>query len=143
MALKNQYLIDLLETVKKRNAGGKSMSKQLVSGKHRLRNTYWALVGAASAMILSVQPVMAETIWDRFSTIMRDIYGQLVGISTIVAVTVAAIALLVRMVSRNQRAVDEATSWLKRVVVTWIILNTLGFIVAYLQPLIAGGQYTG
>ena len=77
------------------------------------------------------------------STIMRDIYGQLVGISTIVAVTVAAIALLVRMVSRNQRAVDEATSWLKRVVVTWIILNTLGFIVAYLQPLIAGGQYTG
>ena len=65
------------------------------------------------------------------------------GISTIVAVTVAAIALLVRMVSRNQRAVDEATSWLKRVVVTWIILNTLGFIVAYLQPLIAGGQYTG
>lgn len=75
-------------------------------------------MGAASAMILSVQPVMAETIWDRFSTIMRDIYGQLVGISTIVAVTVAAIALLVRMVSRNQRAVDEATSWLKRVVVT-------------------------
>ncbi len=119
------------------------MSKQLVPGKHRLRNTYWSLVGAASAMILSVQPVMAETIWDRFSTIMRDIYGQLVGISTIVAVTVAAIALLVRMVSRNQRAVDEATSWLKRVVVTWIILNTLGFIVAYLQPLIAGGQYTG
>ena len=107
------------------------MSKQLVSGKHRLRNTYWSLVGAASATILSVQPVMAETIWDRF------------GISTIVAVTVAAIALLVRMVSRNQRAVDEATSWLKRVVVTWIILNTLGFIVAYLQPLIAGGQYTG
>lgn len=105
------------------------MSKQLVSGKHRLRNTYWSLVGAASATILSVQPVMAETIWDRFSTIMRDIYGQLVGISTIVAVTVAAIALLVRMVSRNQRAVDEATSWLKRVVVTWIILNTLGFTV--------------
>lgn len=86
------------------------MSKQLVSGKHRLRNTYWSLVGAASATILSVQPVMAETIWDRFSTIMRDIYGQLVGISTIVAVTVAAIALLVRMVSRNQRAVDEATA---------------------------------
>ena len=88
-------------------------------------------------------PVLAETIWDRFSSIMQDIYGQVVAISTIVAVTVAAIALIVRMVSRNQRAVDEATSWLKRIVVTWIVLNTLGFIVAYLQPLIAGGQYTG
>ena len=119
------------------------MSKLLVSGKRRLRKAYWAMVGVASVLIVSVQPVMAETIWDRFSTIMQDIYGQLVGISTIVAVTMAAIALLVRMISRNQRAVDEATSWLKRVVVTWIILNTLGFIVAYLQPLIAGGQYTG
>lgn len=119
------------------------MSKQLASGKRRLRELYWSLVGMASALILSFQPVMAETIWDRFSTIMRDVYGKLVGISTIVAVTVAAIALLIRMISRNQRAVDEATSWLKRVVITWIVLNTLGFIVAYLQPLIAGGQYGG
>ena len=115
------------------------MSKQLVSGGQRIRKAYWALVGIACAMILTVQPVMAETIWDRFSSIMQDVYGQLVAISTIVAVTVAAIALIVRMVSRNQRAVD---SWLKRIVVTWIVLNTLGFIVAYLQPLIAGGQYT-
>lgn len=109
----------------------------------KLRTAYWSLVGAASAMLITVQPVMADTIWDRFSTIMKDIYGQLVGISTIVAVTAAAIALLVRMISRNQRAVDEATSWLKRIVVTWIVLNSLGFIVAYLQPLIAGGNYTG
>ena len=99
--------------------------------------------GCGLRLLLSVRPVLAETIWDRFSSIMQDIYGQVVAISTIVAVTVAAIALIVRMVSRNQRAVDEATSWLKRIVITWIVLNTLGFIVAYLQPLIAGGQYTG
>ena len=55
-------------------------------------------------LLLSVRPVLAETIWDRFSSIMQDIYGQVVAISTIVAVTVAAIALIVRMVSRNQRA---------------------------------------
>lgn len=119
------------------------MAKQLVSGKRRIREAYWSLVGIVSALVLSVQLVMAETIWDRFSAIMRDVYGQLVAISTIVAVTVAAIALIVRMISRNQRAVDEATSWLKRIIVTWIVLNTLGFTVAYLQPLIAGGQYTG
>ena len=119
------------------------MSKQLVSGRARIKEVYRSFVGVACATILSIQPVLADTIWDRFSAIMRDVYGQLVGISTIVAVTVAAIALIVRMVSRNQRAVDEATSWLKRIVITWIVLNSLGFIVAYLQPLIAGGQYTG
>ncbi len=119
------------------------MVKQQKKGRKRLAIAYWSLVGAASAVILSVQPVFADTIWDRFSKIMKDVYGQVVGISTIVAVTVAAIALVVRMVSRNQKAVDEATAWLKRIVITWIILNSLGFIVAYLQPLISGGKYNG
>ncbi len=117
------------------------MVNQFKSG--RLQTAYWSLVGIMSAAIVSVQPVMADTIWNRFSTIMKDVYIQLVTISTIVAVTVAAIALIVRMVSRNQRAVDEATSWLKRIIITWIVLNSLGFVVAYLQPLISGGNYTG
>lgn len=118
------------------------MVKQL--GKNgMLQTAYWSLIGMVSAALVSVQPVMADTIWERFSTIMRDVYGEIVAISTIVAVTVAAIALVVRMVSRNQRAVDEATSWLKRIVITWIVLNSLGFVVAYLQPLISGGNYTG
>lgn len=119
------------------------MVKQLKKGREHLKTAYWSLVGMACVTLISLQPVMADTIWDRFSKIMKDVYGQLVGISTIVAVTAAAIALIVRMVSRNQRAVDEATSWMKRIVVTWIVLNSLGFIVAYLQPLIAGGNYTG
>lgn len=119
------------------------MASQIKKGRQYLKNGYWAMVGALSAMIISLQPVMADTIWDRFSAIMRDVYGQLAGISTIVAVTAAAVALLVRMISRNQRAVDEATSWIKRIVVAWVVLNSLGFIVAYLQPLVSGGQYTG
>ena len=124
------------------------MVKAIAKGREKLSNAYWSAVGMASAVMLTVHPVMATaagtgTIWARFSTILQDVYGQIVAISTIVAVTVSAIALLVRMISRNQRAVDEATSWLKRIVVTWIILNSLGFIVAYLQPLIQGGNYGG
>ena len=126
------------------------MVKTLARGKQYLTDAYWSAVGMASAAMLTLQPVLATgtgtgtaTIWNRFSTILKDVYGQVVAISTIVAVTVAAIALLVRMISRNQRAVDEATNWLKRIVVTWIILNSLGFVVAYLQPLIQGGNYSG
>ena len=107
---------------------------------------YWTLVAVIMALIVCIEPTLAaepETIWDRFSTIMRDFYGKIVAISTIVAVTMASVALIVRMVSRNQKAVDEATAWLKRIVITWIILNSLGFIVAYLQPLITGGNYVG
>ena len=111
--------------------------------KERAVRGYWSIVGIVSALILSLQPVLADDIWSRFSTIMKDVYGELVGISTIVAVTAAAVALLIRMISRNQRAVDEATSWLKRIIVTWLVLNTLGFAVASLQPLIQGGMYNG
>ncbi len=111
--------------------------------KERAVRGYWSIVGIVGALILSLQPVLADDIWSRFSTIMKDVYGELVGISTIVAVTAAAVALLIRMISRNQRAVDEATSWLKRIIVTWLVLNTLGFAVAYLQPLIQGGMYNG
>ena len=91
------------------------MVKKLRLGGTQIKSAYWSLVGMASAMIFSMHPVMAATIWDRFSAIMQDIYGQIVAISTIVAVTVGAIALIIRMVSRNQRAVDEATQWLKRI----------------------------
>ena len=126
------------------------MVKTLARGKQYLTDAYWSAVGMASAAMLTLQPVLATgtgtgtgTIWNRFSTILKDVYGQVVAISTIVAVTVAAIALLIRMISRNQRAVDEATNWLKRIVVTWIILNSLGFVGAYLQPLFQGGNYSG
>ena len=125
------------------------MVKKLKAGSSRLRVIYWSAVGMLSRILIFPQLVLAadkgggDTIWNRFSTIMKDVYGEIVGISTIVGVTAAAIALIVRMISRNQRAVDEATSWLKRIVVTWIVLNSLGFIVAYLQPLIAGGSYKG
>ncbi len=106
------------------------------------RMLYWSLVALAAALMLSLQPVFAATIWETFSSIMKDIYGKLLGVSTIIAVTAATVALLVRMISRNQRAVDEASSWLKRIIVTWLILNTLGFVIAYLTPFIQGGQYT-
>ena len=122
--------------------GDQTLEKHSTRTKKRLGKWYWTIVGSIMLVMVSLQPVFAaDTIWTRFSDIMRDVYSQLLGISTIVAVTVAAIALIVRMISRNQRAVDEATSWLKRIVITWIVLNSLGFIIAYLQPLVAGGQY--
>ena len=59
--------------------------------KERAVRGYWSIVGIVSALILSLQPVLADDIWSRFSTIMKDVYGELVGISTIVAVTAALI----------------------------------------------------
>ena len=147
---KNASKVDHLPAFKggffdaKINKEDTNMSKALAL-KDRISTGYWSLVAMGISMLLSLQPVLAavdNTIWTKISQVMKDVYGQLLGISTIVAVTAAAIALLVRMISRNQRAVDEATTWLKRILITWLILNTLGFIIAYLQGYIDGGRYS-
>lgn len=118
--------------------------KQVEGKKGVAAIVYWCVVSVGMAVLISLKLVFAAEIdiWTRVSNIMRELYGEMVAISTIIAVTVASVALIIRMVSRNQRAVDEATAWLKRIVFTWLIINSLGFLVGFLQPLIAGGNYT-
>ena len=82
------------------------------------------------------------TIWTKASDIMKDVYTQVLAISTIAAVVTASVALLLMNFSRNDRSVSESRSWLKRIIITWAILNSLGFIMAYVTPFFAGGQYT-
>lgn len=82
------------------------------------------------------------TIWTKASEIMQDVYTQILSISTIAAIVTAAIALLLMNFSRSGRTVDESRAWLKRIVISWIILNGLGFIMAYITPFFQGGQWT-
>ena len=93
--------------------------------------------------VLLFQPAFAtDTLWSKASELMKDVYTQILGISTIAAVVTAAVALLMMNFSRSGRTVDESRAWLKRIVITWIILNSLGFIMAYITPFFAGGKYT-
>lgn len=87
-------------------------------------------------------PASATTIWEKASEVMKDVYSQVLAISTIAAVVTAAVALLLMNFSRSGRTVDESRAWLKRIIITWIILNSLGFIMSYVTPFFSGGQYT-
>ena len=92
--------------------------------------------------MFSTRAFAADTIWTKASAIMQDVYTQILGISTIAAVVTAAIALLLMNFSRSGRTVDESRAWLKRIVITWAILNSLGFIMAYVTPFFSGGTWT-
>ena len=82
------------------------------------------------------------TIWTKASEIMQDVYTQILSISTIAAIVTAAFALLLMNFSRSGRTVDESRAWLKRIIISWAILNGLGFIMAYVTPFFQGGQWT-
>jgi len=93
--------------------------------------------------LLSAQPIYANNIWDKANVMFKDVYDNIVKISTGGAVVVAAIATFLTMFSKNGRTVDEARSWRMRAAIAWAIINGLGFIVAYLIPLFQGGQWNG
>ena len=72
-----------------------------------------------TTLIYTAEPVLGATIWEK-----------------------AAIALLMMNFSRSGRTVDESRAWLKRIIITWAIINGLGFIMAYITPFFEGGQWT-
>ena len=91
----------------------------------------------------NVQPVLASNMWDKANEIMKDVYNQIVLISPIAAVVTSSVALLLMNFSKPGKTVDESRAWLNRIIITWAILNGLGFIMAYITPFFAGGTYSG
>ena len=116
------------------------------SGRCRKANIGSALFTGFAAV--SMLPLMAgtalaaDTIWTKASEIMKDVYTQILGISTIAAIVTASIALLLMNFSKSGKTVDESRAWLKRIIITWAILNSLGFIMAYVTPFFSGGTWT-
>ncbi len=106
------------------------------------RILYTGFLGASLTPLLCQSAFAADTLWTKASEVMKDVYTQILGISTIAAIVTAAVALLMMNFSRSGRTVDESRAWLKRIVITWIILNSLGFIMSYITPFFSGGQWT-
>ena len=110
-------------------------------GPNFARALYTGYLGICLSVCL-MMPASAATIWEKASEIMQDVYTQILTISTIAAIVTASVALLMMNFSRSGRTVEESRAWLKRIIITWVILNGLGFIMAYITPFFSGGQWT-
>ena len=64
----------------------------------------------------------------------QDVYSQIIAISTIAAVVCASVALLLMNFSRSDRTVQESRSWLKRIIISWAILNGLLGVLVFTAP---------
>lgn len=78
-------------------------------------------------------PVYASDIFATAKNAMQTVYTDVAGIATVAAVVCAAVCLFLMNFSKSGRTVDESRSWLKRIVVCWAALMTLGAIVTYLE----------
>ena len=105
------------------------------------RILYMTFLTVCMFTCFSQQAVAATNVWQKAEEIMKDVYNQILLISTIAAVVTASIALLMMNFSKSGKTVDESRAWLKRIIITWAILNGLGFIVSDITPFFAGGKW--
>lgn len=109
-------------------------------------NSSLIIIGLVAFMyifMLQTDTVFAADMWTKAETIMKDVYGKIVGISTIAAIVTASVALLLMNFSKSGKTVEESRAWLKRIAISWVILNSLGFILAYVTPFFSDGTWNG
>jgi len=129
--------------MKSKVEGIRAKIREKVDALDKGRALYTAFILPSAMTLLPTTAFAAnDTIWTKASEIMKDVYSQVLGISTIAAIVTASIALLLMNFSKTGKTVDESRAWLKRIIITWAILNSLGFIMAYVTPFFQGGQWT-
>ena len=119
----------------------------VLPGKKKFRIPYQNIVMSVAAFAyfftLQTNQVLATDMWTKAESIMKDVYGKILGISTIAAIVTASVALLLMNFSKSGKTVDESRAWLKRIAISWVILNGLGFILAYVTPFFSDGKWNG
>lgn len=111
----------------------------------KLPKAYTATLMAFVMVVYSAQATHAATslatfdMFDKVKEVMGSLYTAILAISTGAALLITLIALLFRMFATNPRTIETATMWIKRVIVTWIFINVLGFIFTFLKDLTSDG----
>ena len=98
---------------------------------------------AIGVLLMTAVPVYADDIFATAKNAMQTVYTDVAGIATVAAVVCAAVCLFLMNFSKSGRTVDESRSWLKRIVICWAALMTLGAIVTYLEKIIPQSMFTG
>lgn len=144
-----------VDNAKKR--GGECLKGNLISNKEKnsgiiLGNQrtelvpQFAFILFLTVFFLAVTAVPVYAAGDIFGTAksaMQTVYKDVAGIATVAAVVCSAVCLFLMNFSKSGRTVDESRSWLKRIVVCWAALMTLGAIVTYFEKIIPQSMFGG
>lgn len=88
--------------------------------------------------LMTTSAFAVDDMWTVANRIIVDVYQKIVGISTVLAGLMSAVAVIGAKISNNQHKTDQAWDWLKRIWVAWGIINGIGAFIAYVAPLFNG-----
>jgi len=121
------------------------MKTAIIKRTAKLKKTWLFACVSISTALLMTTPVYASTggtdIWSWLDTALNDLYQKFLAVSTIAACVAASVCLIMMNFSTDDRAVSTSRAWLKRILISWVILNVLGYIMVYLTGLTQGGSY--
>lgn len=89
-----------------------------------------------SLLAFTIIPCQAKDIFEIAKDAMQSVYEDVAGIATVAAVVCAAACLFLMNFSKTGKTVDESRMWLKRIVICWVAIMTLGAIVTYMKDII-------
>lgn len=81
------------------------------------------------------------TFGNTIASVIGDIYSATFGVVTVFAALMASIALIVRMTANQQKAAT-ATSWLVRIVVSYVAINCVGLFMKVIDNVTAEYRYS-
>ena len=121
---------------------------QAVSGtKEKAGNAILKITGIGYmtwiALVCTCGSAYATDIFTVAKTAMQKVYNDVAGLATVGAVVCAAVCLFLMNFSKSGKTVDESRAWLKRIIICWAALMTLGTIVTYMKVLIPQSTFTG
>ena len=99
------------------------------------------MLSTVMVMVISMSVTVfaaGEDIFTVADNIIRDVYSNIAGISTVLAGLMSAIAVIGAKMSNNQHKVDQSWDWLKRIWIAWAVINGIGAFIAYVVPLFDG-----
>ena len=105
----------------------------------KLYQTYLLCLALMTVLAFTVLPAYAvDDMWTVAKSIIVDVYGKIVSISTVLAGLMSAIAVIGAKMASNQPKSDQAWDWLKRIWLAWAVINGIGAFIAYVAPLFNG-----
>lgn len=78
----------------------------------------------------------------KVKTVFEKIYADVALIFNPACVVALGICMVLIMVSKNNRHVEEAMGWRNNIIKAWVIFNCLGLMIKYGQELLRGFQWS-
>lgn len=105
---------------------------------------FYAIAGAGALGMVATSAIPSvlaagdtmSNIANAFKEMFKKVYAAMLAVVTAIATILCAICLIMRMTSKNPKTAEEATQWIKRIIITWLCFMLLSVFVNFAMEIV-------